>query len=74
MGGACSTCGESRVVYRVLVRNPEGTRLLGRPKRRWRIILSWIFRKWSVGKWTGSSWLRDKWRTLVNRVTNIPVS
>ena len=23
-----------------------------------RIILRWIFRKWSVGAWTGSIWLR----------------
>jgi hypothetical protein len=27
--------GERRGVYRVLVRNPEGKRSLGRPKRRW---------------------------------------
>jgi hypothetical protein len=25
---------------------PEGMRLLGRPRRKWRIILKWIFRKW----------------------------
>jgi len=27
--------GESRGVYRVSVRNPEGKRPLGRPRRRW---------------------------------------
>ena len=27
--------GEERVVYRVLVGKTEGTRLLGRPRRRW---------------------------------------
>jgi hypothetical protein len=27
--------GEERVVYRVLVRKPEGKRPLGRPRRRW---------------------------------------
>jgi hypothetical protein len=27
--------GERRVVYRVLVRKPEGKRPLGRPRRRW---------------------------------------
>jgi hypothetical protein len=27
--------GESRGVYRVLVRKPEGKRPLGRPRRRW---------------------------------------
>ena len=34
-GGACSTCGESRSVYRVLVGKPEGKRPLGRPRRKW---------------------------------------
>ena len=28
---------------------PEGKRPLGRPRRRWRIIFRWIFRKWDVG-------------------------
>jgi len=50
--------GEGRVVYRVLVGKPEGKRPLGRHRRRWGIILRWIFRKWDVGIWTGSSWLR----------------
>ena len=27
--------GERRSVYRVLLRKPEGKRLLGRPRRRW---------------------------------------
>jgi hypothetical protein len=29
------TNGEKRNVYRLLVRNPEGKRPLGRPRRRW---------------------------------------
>jgi hypothetical protein len=37
--------GERRSVYRVVVENPEGKRPLGRPKRRWGIILRWIFKK-----------------------------
>ena len=36
---------EGRGVHRVLVGKPEGKRPLGRPRRRWRIILKWIFRK-----------------------------
>jgi hypothetical protein len=36
----------------------EGKSLFGRPRRRWRIILRWIFRKLYVEVWTGSSWLR----------------
>jgi hypothetical protein len=35
MGGACSTNGEKRTVYRLLVVKPEGRRPPGRPKRRW---------------------------------------
>jgi hypothetical protein len=41
--------GEGRGAYRVLVGRPEGRRPLGRPRRRWRIILKWIFKKWVGG-------------------------
>jgi hypothetical protein len=46
---------EGRSVYRVLVGKPEGRRSMGRPRRRWGIILGWIFGKWDVGVWTGLS-------------------
>jgi hypothetical protein len=35
MGGACSTNGEKRNAYRILVGKPEGKRPLGRPRRKW---------------------------------------
>jgi hypothetical protein len=35
MNGACSTNGEKRNVYRLLVGKSEGKRPLGRPRRRW---------------------------------------
>jgi hypothetical protein len=35
MGEACSTYGERRGVYRVLIGKPEGKGPLGRPRRRW---------------------------------------
>jgi hypothetical protein len=38
--------GEGRGVYRAMVWRPEGKRPLGRPRRRWGIILRWTFRKW----------------------------
>jgi hypothetical protein len=38
MGKACSTNGEKRNSYRILVGNSEGKRPLGRPKRWWWII------------------------------------
>jgi hypothetical protein len=45
MGGACSTNGEKKTAYRILVGKPEGKRPLGRPRRRWRIIIEWILEK-----------------------------
>jgi len=38
MDGACSTMGERRGVYRVLVGKPEGKEPHGIPKRRWEDI------------------------------------
>jgi hypothetical protein len=35
MGMACSTNGDKRNAYRILVGKPEGKRPLGRPRRRW---------------------------------------
>jgi hypothetical protein len=35
MGGPCSTNGEKRNAYRLLVGKPEGKRPLGRSRRRW---------------------------------------
>jgi hypothetical protein len=35
MGEACSTNGEKRNAYRLLVGKPEGRRPLGKSRRRW---------------------------------------
>jgi hypothetical protein len=35
MGGACSTYGGRRDVYRVLMGKPEGKTLFGKPGLRW---------------------------------------
>jgi hypothetical protein len=35
MGRACSTYGEKRNLYSILVGKPEGKRPLGRTRRRW---------------------------------------
>jgi hypothetical protein len=35
MGGPCSTIGEKRNAYRLLVGKLEGKRPLGRPRRSW---------------------------------------
>jgi hypothetical protein len=45
MGRACSTNGEKRNAYRILVGNPEGKRLLGRPRRKWLNNIKMDFRE-----------------------------
>jgi len=57
MGEACSTYGERRGEYRVLVGKPDRDHLED-PGVDGRIILRWIIRNWNVGAWTGASWLR----------------
>jgi hypothetical protein len=56
--GRVARMGEARGVRRMLVGNPEGKRPLGRPRRRWRIILRWMFRKLDGIVGTGWTWLR----------------
>jgi hypothetical protein len=41
-----------------MVGKPEGKRPLGRPRRRWWIILGWILERWDGVMWTGLVWLR----------------
>ena len=55
--GHVARMGEDRVVHRVLVGKPEGKKPLGRRRRRWMIILRWIFRKLEGVLGTGWSWL-----------------
>jgi hypothetical protein len=75
MGGACSTHRENRNVYRLLVGKPEGTRPLGRPRRRWvdniRMDLGEV--GWGDVDWIGLGQDRDRWRAFVNSVMNIPI-
>jgi len=54
--GHVARMGDEIVVYRVLLGKPEGRRPMGKPKRRWWIILVWISRRWDVGIWTGLGW------------------
>jgi hypothetical protein len=43
--GACSTHGEKRIAYTILVGKPGGKRPLGRPRRRWENIIKMDFRE-----------------------------
>jgi hypothetical protein len=49
--------GKKRNTYRLLVGKPEGKRPLGRPRRRWVIILGCILERWDGVLWTGLVWL-----------------
>jgi hypothetical protein len=54
MGRACSTNGEKRNAYWVLLGNPEGKRLLGKPRRRWVDNIKIVLRE--IG-WDGIDWI-----------------
>jgi hypothetical protein len=45
MGGACSSEGEGRSLYRVLVGKPEGNNQREDPDVYGKITLRWIFKK-----------------------------
>jgi hypothetical protein len=65
--------GEGRVVYRVLVGRPEGTRSLGRPKRRWEDNIKLEVREIGID---GANWIQlaqDRVRDFVNTVMNLRV-
>ena len=75
VGGACSTYGEKRGVYGVLVGKPEGKRPLGRPRHRWKNNIETVL---SEVWWVGIDWIdlaqdRDRLRYLVNAAMKLRV-
>jgi hypothetical protein len=66
MGGPCSTNGEKRNAYRLLVEKPKGKRPLGRPRRRWvdnvRMDLGEV--GWGDMDWIGLAKDRNRWRVF----------
>jgi hypothetical protein len=76
MGGACSSNGEGRGMYRVLVGEPEGKRPLERPRSRWEDTIKMDSQEVGYGgmDWIGLAQDRDRWRTFVNAVMNLWVS
>jgi hypothetical protein len=72
MGGPCSTNGEKRNAYRLLVGKLEGKRPLGRSRRRWMDNIR-IEVGWGDVDWIGLAQDRNRWRALVNSVLNLRV-
>jgi hypothetical protein len=58
MDRPCSTNGEIRSAYGVLVGKPEGRRPLERPRRRWEDNIKMDLKEVECRVWTGSIWLR----------------
>jgi hypothetical protein len=67
--------GEGRGAYSVVVGRIEGTRLLGRPRRRWEDNIKMDFGEIGID---GANWIwlaqdRVQWRAFVNTVMNLRV-
>jgi len=75
MGRACNTHGESKDVYRVLVRKPEGNFPLGRPRSAFVDNIKMDLQEVECGDidWIELVQDRDRWRTLVNEAMNLRV-
>jgi hypothetical protein len=75
MGRACSTYWEKRNAYEILMGKPEGKRLLGRPRRRWRNNIKMDLRVigWGCMNWIDLAQDSDKWKALMNTVMNFRV-
>ena len=58
MGEACSTYGERRGVYRVIVGKPEGKKPIGITRRKWDDNIKLDLQEIGCGTWTGLIWLR----------------
>jgi len=71
--GQLARMGERRGVYRVLVGKPEGKRPLGRPRSRWEDYIKMDLQEVGCGDmdWIELAQDRDRWRALVNAVTNL---
>jgi hypothetical protein len=67
--------GENRNAHRLLVEKPEGTRPLGRPKRRWvdNIKMDLVEVGWVDVDWIGLAQDKHNWRAPVNSVLNLRV-
>jgi hypothetical protein len=75
MGRSCSSSGEKRNAYRILVGKPEGNNLLGRSRSRWEDNINMDLREI---EWGGMDLIdlaqdSDQWRACVHTVLNLRV-
>jgi len=73
--GHVACMGEEWGVYRVLLGKPEGSRPLGRHRRRWVDNIRMDLQEVGCGylDWIGLAQDRDGWRRLVSAVMNFRV-
>jgi hypothetical protein len=71
--GHVALMGEKRNSCRLLVGMPEGSRPLGRPRRRWldNIRMDLVEVGWGNVDWIGLAQDRDRWRAVVISVLNL---
>jgi hypothetical protein len=68
MDRECSTHGEKRNAFRILVGNPEEERQLRRHRRRWENVkLDLRETEWGGMGWINLAQDRDQWRTCVRK-------
>ena len=70
--GHVAHMGKNRGVYRVLVGKPEGKRLLGRRRRRWKDNIKMDLQEVGCGglEWIELAQDRERWRAVLNAVLN----
>jgi hypothetical protein len=66
--------GEKRNKYRLLVGKPEGRRPLGRLKLLDTIKMDLVEVGWGDVDWISLAQDRDRWKALVNSVSNLRVA
>jgi hypothetical protein len=66
---------EMRNAYKILLRKPEVTRPLGRPRRRWEGNITTDLNQigWENVDWTHLVQDRDQWRVLTDTEMNIRI-
>jgi hypothetical protein len=71
--GYVACMGEEMKLYKILVRNPEEKRPLGRPRRRWEVGIRMDLREigWRIVEWIQLAQDRNRWRSLVNTVMKL---